>query len=101
MTVTRDEFGWGLAVYSRFGFVLINSPKRFGESRIQFVYNFASQAWGMMRDIDADHLHSWKENMYFVARIDEVNRLYVIDGHVDDVRLNSSPTPRADRKSVV
>jgi hypothetical protein len=59
LAVNGEEYGWSIQVVSDVGSIMITSPQRNDGSFRQYVYNIATQGWGLWRDVPILSSDSW------------------------------------------
>ncbi len=81
---TRGLYGWSVQLAPSEGSIIISVPQLDNGAFIQFVYNVATAAWGMYRDVPITAFDTWQNRVVFGTRN---NVVMSMDVTVDDLKI--------------
>ena len=85
MAVSIELAGWDISPIPSEGGLLISTPTIDSEASIQFHYNFATQGWGIWRDVPINCFEEYGDTVYFGTADSRVCRMDVaVDNQLID-----------------
>lgn len=90
MKQSITQKGWDISLIPSEGGLLISVPRYNNEKYIQFYYNFATQAWGLWRDVPMSCFSEYQDRVYFGTAD---NRICSMDVDVDEQKLTPVNPP--------
>jgi hypothetical protein len=83
LSLQGDDYGWSIQVVADVGSIMITAPERIdGTGYRQYVYNIATQGWGLWRDVPILSSDSWTGAL-MVGTVD--GKVYRMNANKDEV----------------